>query len=52
MLDVVKEISGLGFWIDTHSLEKSNMDNENIAMNGIALLYYYQIKRPAFLTSN
>jgi beta-xylosidase/AraC-like DNA-binding protein len=48
MLDVIKEISGLGFWIDTHSLEKSNMDNENIAMNGIALLYYYQIKRPAF----
>ncbi|WP_185151507.1 helix-turn-helix domain-containing protein [Peribacillus simplex] len=48
MLDVLKEISGLGFWIDTHSLEKSNMDNENIAMNGIALLYYYQIKRPAF----
>ncbi|CAK6474578.1 HTH-type transcriptional activator RhaS [Peribacillus frigoritolerans] len=48
MLDVIKEISGLGFWIDTHSLEKSNMDNEDIAMNGIALLYYYQIKRPAF----
>ncbi|ASS96808.1 helix-turn-helix domain-containing protein [Peribacillus simplex] len=48
MLDVIKEISGLGFWIDTHSLEKCNMDNENIAMNGIALLYYYQIKRPAF----
>ncbi|MGE7906590.1 helix-turn-helix domain-containing protein [Peribacillus sp. NPDC094092] len=48
MLDIIKEISGLGFWIDTHSLEKSNIDNENIAMNGIALLYYYQIKRPAF----
>ncbi|MBO1000883.1 helix-turn-helix domain-containing protein [Bacillus sp. SD075] len=48
MHDAIKEISGLGFWIDTHSLEKSNMDNENIAMNGIALLYYYQIKRPAF----
>ncbi|MEF2096439.1 helix-turn-helix domain-containing protein [Bacillus sp. CFBP9009] len=48
MLDVIKEISGLGFWIDTHSLEKGNMNNDNIAMNGIALLYYYQIKRPAF----
>ncbi|WP_202190648.1 helix-turn-helix domain-containing protein [Bacillus sp. BA3] len=48
MLDVIKEISGLGFWIDTHSLENSNMNNDNIAMNGIALLYYYQIKRPAF----
>ncbi|TDL92474.1 helix-turn-helix domain-containing protein [Vibrio vulnificus] len=48
MLDVIKEITGLGFWIDTHSLEKNNMNNDNIAMNGIALLYYYQIKRPAF----
>lgn len=48
MLDAMKEISGLGFWIDTHSLEKNNLDQEDIAMNGIALLYYYQIKRPAY----
>lgn len=48
MLDAMKEISGLGFWIDTHSLEKNNLDQEHIAMNGIALLYYYQIKRPAY----
>lgn len=48
MLDVMKEISGLGFWIDTDILEKNNADQENIEMNGIALFYYYQIKRPAF----
>ncbi|MED1470084.1 helix-turn-helix domain-containing protein [Bacillus salipaludis] len=48
MLDAMKEISGLGFWIDTHSLEKNNLDQDHIAMNGIALLYYYQIKRPAY----
>jgi beta-xylosidase/AraC-like DNA-binding protein len=48
MLDAMKEISGLGFWIDTHSLEKNNLDRDHIAMNGIALLYYYQIKRPAY----
>ena len=48
MLDAMKELSGLGFWIDTHSLEKNNLDQDHIAMNGIALLYYYQIKRPAY----
>jgi beta-xylosidase/AraC-like DNA-binding protein len=48
MLDAMKEISGLGFWIDTHSLERNNLDQDHIAMNGIALLYYYQIKRPAY----
>ncbi|WP_182917051.1 helix-turn-helix domain-containing protein [Bacillus sp. PK3_68] len=48
MFDVMKEISGLGFWIDTHSLEENNQEYEHIAMNGIALLYYYQLKRPAF----
>jgi beta-xylosidase len=48
MLDAMKEVSGLGFWIDTHSLEKNNLDHDHIAMNGIALLYYYQIKRPAY----
>ncbi|MEH7096158.1 helix-turn-helix domain-containing protein [Neobacillus vireti] len=48
MLDAMKEITGLGFWIDTHSLEKNNLDQDHIAMNGIALLYYYQIKRPAY----
>lgn len=48
MFDVTKEIFGLGFWVDTHSLEKSNQEYEHIAMNGIALLYYYQLKRPAF----
>lgn len=48
MFDVMREISGVGFWIDTHSLEKSNQEYEQIAMNGIALFYYYQLKRPAF----
>ncbi|WP_350346312.1 helix-turn-helix domain-containing protein [Heyndrickxia faecalis] len=48
MLDAMKEIDGLGFWIDTHSLEKNNTGRGHIAMNGIALLYYYQIKRPAY----
>lgn len=48
MFDVTKEISGLAFWVDTHSLEKNNQENEDIAMNGIALFYYYQLKRPAF----
>lgn len=48
MFDMMKEISGLGFWIDTHSLEKNNQRYEHISMNGIALLYYYQLKRPAF----
>ncbi|CRK84611.1 helix-turn-helix domain-containing protein [Neobacillus massiliamazoniensis] len=48
MLDLMKEISGIGFWIDTHSLEKNNQHDENIEMNGVALLYYYQLKRPAF----
>jgi beta-xylosidase/AraC-like DNA-binding protein len=48
MLDAMKEVSGLGFWMDTHSLEKNNLDRDHIAMNGIALLYYYQIKRPAY----
>ncbi|MEB6549992.1 helix-turn-helix domain-containing protein [Heyndrickxia sporothermodurans] len=48
MFNVMKIISGLGFWIDTHSLEINNWKYEHIAMNGIALLYYYQLKRPAF----
>jgi beta-xylosidase len=48
MLDAMKEISGLGFWIDTDCLEKNNDDHEMIGMNGISLLYYYQLKRPAF----
>ncbi|MBM7655763.1 helix-turn-helix domain-containing protein [Neobacillus cucumis] len=48
MLDAMKEVSGLGLWIDTHSLEKNNLNKDHIAMNGIALLYYYQIKRPAY----
>ena len=48
MLDAMKEISGLGFWIDTDCLEKNHDGHEMIGMNGISLLYYYQLKRPAF----
>ena len=48
ILDVMREISGLGFWINTGLLENNKSFNENIEMNGIALFYYYQIKRPVF----
>ena len=48
ILDAMKEISGLGFWMNTDLLENNKSFNENIEMNGIALFYYYQIKRPVF----